>query len=72
MQVRENPTFTEEYYAPDKRHIGNAVQVYFRDGTSTQRVQVDVPVGHRRRRPEGIPLLVRKFESAVEAPAGPA
>jgi 2-methylcitrate dehydratase len=65
MVVRENTTFTEEYYAADKRHIANAVQVFFRDGTATPRVQVDVPIGHRKRRAEGIPLLVRKFESSV-------
>src|SRR6266513_552979 len=56
MQVRENPTFTEEYYAADKRYIGNAVQVFFRDGSHTARVQVDVPIGHRRRRADGMPV----------------
>jgi len=63
--VRENTRFTEEYYAADKRYIGNAVQVFFKDGTSTERAHVDFPVGHRKRRAEGIPLLVRKFESSV-------
>jgi 2-methylcitrate dehydratase len=63
--VRENTTFTAEYYAADKRHIGNAVQVLFKDGTATRRVQVDVPIGHRKRRAEGIPLLVSKFETSV-------
>jgi 2-methylcitrate dehydratase len=67
MQVRENPTFTQEYYAADKRYIGNAVQVFFKDGTSTQRVAVDYPIGHRRRRAEGMPVLVKKFESSVAA-----
>jgi 2-methylcitrate dehydratase len=67
MQVSENATFTREYYAPDKRYIGNAVQVFFRDGTSTSRVQVDFPIGHRKRRDEGIPVLVKKFESSVDA-----
>jgi 2-methylcitrate dehydratase len=67
MVVRVNPTFTEEYYAPDRRHIGNAVQVFFKDGTTTQRVQVDVPIGHRARRAEGIPLLVAKFDTSVAA-----
>jgi 2-methylcitrate dehydratase len=67
MLVRENTVFTEEYYAAAKRHIGNAVQVFFADGTHTGRVQVDVPVGHRKRRAEGIPLLVRKFEASVDA-----
>jgi 2-methylcitrate dehydratase len=67
MQVRENPQFTAEYYAPDKRYIGNAVQVFFRGGSRSERVQVDFPIGHRKRRAEGMPVLVRKFEAAVEA-----
>jgi 2-methylcitrate dehydratase len=67
MQVRENAHFTVEYHEPGKRHIGNAVQVFFADGTSTPRVQVDVPIGHRQRRTEGVPLLVRKFEGSVAA-----
>ena len=67
MEVRENPQFTADYYAPDKRFIGNAIQAFFRDGSSTPRIQVDYPVGHRKRRAEGYPLLVRKFESAVAA-----
>src|SRR5215510_13196241 len=67
MQVRENVTFTQEYYAADKRYIGNAVQVFFRDGTSTPRVQVDFPIGHRKRRGEGMPVLVKKFEQSVDA-----
>lgn len=71
MQVRENPQFTQEYYAPDKRHIGNAVQVFFRDGTATERVAVDFPIGHRKRRREGMPVLVKKFEAAVAAHFGP-
>ena len=67
MQVREYEKFTKEYYEADKRHIGNAVQVYFKDGTSTERVEVDFPVGHRKRRAEGIPLLIAKFEQSVAA-----
>jgi 2-methylcitrate dehydratase len=67
MQVRENATFTQEYYEPQKRYIGNAVQIFFRDGSSTPRVQVDYPIGHRRRRAEGMPVLVRKMESSVDA-----
>jgi len=65
MTVIENATFTREYYEADKRHIGNAVQVFFRDGTATRRVAVDVPLGHRKRRAEGHPLLVQKFEESV-------
>ena len=71
MQVRENTTFTQEYYASDKRYIGNAVQVFFRDGTSTQRVPVDYPIGHRKRRAEGMPVLVKKFEASVDAHFAP-
>jgi len=67
MQVRENPQFTQEYYAADKRFIGNAVQVFFRDGSSTPRIAVDFPIGHRKRRAEGMPVLVRKFEASVAA-----
>ncbi|HEU0225811.1 MAG TPA: bifunctional 2-methylcitrate dehydratase/aconitate hydratase [Steroidobacteraceae bacterium] len=65
MEVRENPDFTRDYYAPDKRNIGNAIQVHFRDGGSTARVAIDAPIGHRRRRAEGYPVLVRKFESSL-------
>jgi 2-methylcitrate dehydratase len=67
MQVRENATFTQEYYAADKRYIGNAIQVFFKDGSSTPRVAVDFPIGHRKRRSEGMPVLVKKFESSVDA-----
>jgi len=67
MQVQENREFTKDYFDPGKRYIGNAIQVFFKDGTSTQRVAVDYPIGHRRRREEGIPALVRKFEMSVSA-----
>ncbi len=63
MMVQENPQFSQEYMDPGKRAIGNAVQVFFRDGTATERVAVEYPVGHRRRRREGMPLLVKKFET---------
>jgi 2-methylcitrate dehydratase len=65
MEVQENPAFTQEYCAADKRHVSNAVQVFFKDGSKTDRVQVDFPIGHRKRRAEGIPALLAKFESAV-------
>jgi len=67
MQVRENTTFTQEYYAADKRYIGNAIQVFFSDGSSTPRIHVDFPIGHRKRRAEGMPVLVKKFEESVAA-----
>ena len=67
MVVRENPRFTKEYFDPGKRSIGNSVQVFFRDGSATDRVSIDYPIGHRRRRAEGAPLLLAKFEAAVAA-----
>ena len=71
MQVRENPTFTQEYYAADKRYIGNALQVFFKDGSASERIAVDFPIGHRRRRAEGMPVLVQKFQSSVDAHFAP-
>jgi len=65
MVVQENAGFTRDYYAADKRYIGNAVQVFFSDGTATPRVAVDYPIGHRKRRAEGTPVLVQKFASSV-------
>jgi len=67
MTVRENEQFTRDYFDPDKRYIGNAVQVFFKDGSSTDRVSIDFPIGHRKRRAEGIPVLMAKFESAMRA-----
>ena len=62
MVVEEEPRYSREYHEPDKRSIANAVQVFFHDGTATERVEVEYPIGHRRRRAEGLPLLVAKFE----------
>ena len=43
------------------------MQVFFKDGSASQRVAVDIPIGHRKRRAEGMPVLVKKFESSVAA-----
>ena len=72
MEVRENKQFSTDYLDPDKRYIGNAIEVFFADGSSTGRVAIDVPVGHRERREEGIPLLLAKFKAALEAHLGAA
>ncbi len=72
MEVKENKQFSKDYLDPGKRYIGNAVEVFFADGSSTGRVAIDVPVGHRERREEGIPLLLAKFEAALEAQLGAA
>ena len=65
MVVTENQAFSRDYLDPDKRAIGNAIQVEFADGTKTERVAVDYPIGHRRRRGEGIPKLIEKFETSL-------
>jgi 2-methylcitrate dehydratase len=62
MYVQEDPQFTKDYLAADKRSIGNSIQVYFTDGTKTDKITVEYPIGHKRRREEGIPLLIEKFE----------
>jgi len=71
MEVVENAAFSRDYLDPAKRSIGNAIQVFFKDGTRTERVAVEYPIGHRRRRAEGIPLLLEKFEAAVAGHFGP-
>jgi 2-methylcitrate dehydratase len=63
MTCVENPQYSKDYLDPEKRSIANAVQVFFTDGSSTAKIAVEYPIGHRRRRAEGIPLLVKKFES---------
>ena len=65
MTVKENPQFTKDYFDADKRYIGNSVQVFFKDGSSTEKVSIDFPIGHRKRRGEGIPVLMSKFEAAI-------
>ncbi|WP_439858776.1 2-methylcitrate dehydratase [Pseudomonas sp. MBLB4136] len=65
MEVVEEPRYSREYLEADKRSIANAVQVFFADGSCTEKVEVEYPVGHRRRRAEGIPLLEAKFQASL-------
>jgi 2-methylcitrate dehydratase len=58
----EDPQFTRDYHDPDKRSIANALTVEFKDGKRLSEVLVEYPIGHKRRRKEGIPLLLEKFE----------
>jgi 2-methylcitrate dehydratase len=62
MQVAELPQYSRDYLDPQKRSVANAVQVFFKDGSKTARVEVEYPLGHPRRRTEGLPLLRRKCE----------
>jgi len=63
MEVVEQPGYSRDYLDPDKRSIANAVQVFFRDGTFTNRIEIEYPLGHRRRRAEALPLLRDKFRT---------
>jgi 2-methylcitrate dehydratase len=63
MVVTEEESYSRDYLDPAKRSITNAVQVFFTDGSHTEKVVIEYPVGHRRRRAEGMPLLVEKFKT---------
>ncbi len=63
MEIVESERYSAEYNEPDKRSIANAIQIFFSDGTSTEEVAVEYPLGHRSRREEGIPLLEKKFHN---------
>ena len=62
MVIEEDERYSKEYLEADKRSIANAIQIIFKDGSSTKKVEVEYPIGHRRRREQGIPLLIEKFE----------
>jgi aconitate hydratase 2/2-methylisocitrate dehydratase/2-methylcitrate dehydratase len=62
MVCVEKAEYTRDYLDPEKRSIANAIQVFFKDGTSSENIAVEYPIGHRRRRGEGIPELVKKFK----------
>jgi 2-methylcitrate dehydratase len=65
MTVSEDPRYTKDYNDPDKRSIANAIRIVFKDGSSTEKVAVEYPIGHRRRRAEGIPVLEKKYHQAL-------
>ncbi|MEX2216536.1 MAG: bifunctional 2-methylcitrate dehydratase/aconitate hydratase [Phycisphaeraceae bacterium] len=63
--VKEEPRYSRDYLDPGKRSIANAVQVVFKDGSTSPRVEVEYPIGHRRRREEAKPLLKEKFRASI-------
>ena len=65
MVLTEEPRFTEGFFDPSRRTSANSVQVFFRDGTSTARVEREYPLGHPARRAEAVPALRAKFEHAL-------
>jgi len=62
MELRERPQYSKDYLDPERRSIANAITVYFNDSSSTERIAIEYPIGHRRRRQEAIPLLWKKLE----------
>ncbi len=66
MLCVESKQYSRDYLNPKKRSIANQLQIFFRDGTKTRKVAVEYPLGHRRRRHEGIPLLEAKFRTNLE------
>lgn len=65
MVVQEDQRYSKEYHDPEKRSIANAIQIFFSDGSSSEKIEVEYPIGHRRRRAEGIPVLEKKFLDAL-------
>ncbi|MDA1342185.1 MAG: bifunctional 2-methylcitrate dehydratase/aconitate hydratase [Proteobacteria bacterium] len=63
MTIHEDKRYTQEYLEADKRSIANRIQIFFNDGSSTEVEEVEYPIGHKRRRAEGIPVLEQKFKN---------
>ena len=63
MVCVEDTQFTADYFDPEKRSIANALRIEFNDGTKSDEIVVEYPVGHKRRREEGLPLLVDKYKT---------
>lgn len=65
MHVSENKQFSSDYHDPEKRSIANSMKIVFKDGSETDLISIEYPIGHKRRREEGIPVLLSKFESNI-------
>lgn len=66
MEVSENMQFSKDYHDPEKRSIANSIKLIFKDGTESELVTVEYPIGHKRRRDEGLPVLMAKFKENLE------
>ncbi|WP_300859921.1 2-methylcitrate dehydratase [uncultured Helicobacter sp.] len=71
MVVEVDDRYTREYLESDKRSIANAVQIFYKDGSKSQKVEVEYPIGHKRRRDEGIPVLIEKFKRNIALKLSP-
>ena len=67
MEVNEEKSYSIDYLNPDKRSIANDVQLFFKDGSSSEKTFMHYPIGHRERREEGIPELFKKYDMALES-----
>ena len=65
MHVSENEQFSRDYHAPEKRSIANSIQLIYKDGSESELVVIEYPIGHRRRREEGLPILLSKFKRNI-------
>ena len=63
IECVEDPQFSRDYHDPEKRSIANALTVEFKDGKRLAETVVEYPIGHKRRRKEGMPILVEKFKT---------
>lgn len=70
MLVEEDLQFSKDYLDADKRSIANSMQIFFKDGSKTEKVTIEYPIGHKRRREEGIPLMFEKFEENLSTHYG--
>jgi len=66
MNVKENKQFSKDYLDPDKRSIANSLKLVFNDGSESEKITVEYPIGHKRRREEGIPVLLNKFNNNLK------
>ena len=66
MRVTENKAFSADYHDPEKRSIANSIRIHFVDGSQSDLITVEYPIGHKRRRAEGIPVLLQKFENNLK------
>ena len=71
MHVSENECFSLDYHSKEKRSIANSIQIKFKDGSETELVTVEYPIGHRRRREEGLSVLLSKFKQNMSTQFSP-
>jgi len=65
--LKENPEYTKEYYSPDKRAVANSIKIRFVDGSETEKIEINYPLGHFNRRDEAMPILFDKYGKSVKS-----